>query len=73
MMYTTSIVLFYLLFYFFLAVPGLHCCAGYSIVVEKNVGYSLVAVCGLLVALASRCREQALGCADFSNYGTWVW
>ena len=59
-MYTTSLVLFYLFFYFFLAVPGLHCCAGSSLVAEKNGGYSLVAVCGLLMALASLVAEHRL-------------
>ena len=33
--------------YLFMAVLGLHCCAGFSLVVESR-GYSLVAVCGLL-------------------------
>ena len=33
--------------YLFMAVLGLHCCAGFSLVVESR-GYSIVAVCGLL-------------------------
>ena len=60
MMYTTSLVLFYLFIYLFLAMPGLHCCAGSSLVAEKNGGYSLVAVCGLLMALASLVAEHRL-------------
>ena len=38
--------------YLFLAVLGLCCCAGFSLV-EKSGGYSLVAVHGLLIAVAS--------------------
>ena len=37
--------------YLFLVTVGLHCCLGFSRVVE-SWGYSLVSVCGLLVAVA---------------------
>ena len=39
---------------FFLAVLGLRCCAGFSLVV-RGAGFSLLTVCGL-----SSCRSQAL-------------
>ena len=39
-------------FYLFLAVLGLHCCVGFSLVVASG-GYSLVAVHGLRIAVAS--------------------
>ena len=44
---------------FILAVLGLHCCVGFSLVVESR-GYSLVAVCGLLIAMASLIEEHSL-------------
>ena len=43
----------------FLAVLGLCCCGGFSLV-EASRGYSLVAVCGLLIAAASLIVEQGL-------------
>ena len=49
---------FFLFIYLFWAVLGLHCCMGFSLVSE-SVGYSLVAVCGLLIEVASRCGAQA--------------
>ena len=46
---------------------GLCCCLqDFSLVVASR-GYSLVVVCGLLIAGASRCRAQAVGCAGFST------
>ena len=42
-----------------MAVPGLHCCAGISLVVESG-GYSLVAVRGLLTVEASLVVEHRL-------------
>ena len=42
----------YLLFYSFLPMLGLHHCVGFSLV-GMNGGYSLVAVGGLLIAVAS--------------------
>ena len=44
--------------YFFLAVLGLHCCAGFSLVLEST-GYSPVAGHMFLVAGASHCGAQA--------------
>ena len=44
----------------FLAVLGFCCCSGFSLVAASG-SYSLVAVRGLLIAVASRCRTQALG------------
>ena len=43
----------------FLAVLGLHCCVGFSLV-AVNGGYSLVAVHGLLTAVASLVGEHRL-------------
>ena len=45
---------FEILLFFFLAVLGLRCCAGFSLVV-RGAGFSLLTVCGL-----SSCRSQAL-------------
>ena len=45
--------------YLFMAVLGLHCCAGFSLVVESR-GYSLVAVQGLLTVVASPAVEHGL-------------
>ena len=35
-----------------MAVLGFHCCAGFSLVAVRD-GYSLVAVCGLLITVTS--------------------
>ena len=43
----------------YLAVLGLHCCSGFSLVVASR-GYSLVAVLGLLIVVASLITEH--GC-----------
>ena len=43
--------------YLFLAVLGLHCCEGFSLVTASG-GYSLVVVPGLLVAMASLMAED---------------
>ena len=40
-----------------LAVLGLHCCAGFSLVVVSR-GCSLIVVCGLLIAVASLVAEH---------------
>ena len=53
--------------YLFLAALGLQCCTCFSLVVASG-GYSVVAVCRLLIAVASSCRTQALGHAGFSIY-----
>ena len=47
------------LFVYFLAVLGLYCCAGFSLVVASG-GYSGVAVLQLLIAGASLVVEQSL-------------
>ena len=46
--------------YLLLAVLGLCCCAGLSLVVASG-GYSLAAVCRLLIAVASLLVEHRLG------------
>ena len=46
--------------YLFLAALDLRCCVGFCLVVAIR-GYSLVVVCGLLIAVASCCRAWALG------------
>ena len=43
--------------YLFMALLGLHCCLGFSLVVESR-GYSLVAVHGLLIAVTSVVLER---------------
>ena len=48
-----------LFIYLFLAVLGLHCCSGFSLVVTSR-GYSLVAVHGLLIVVASLAAEYKL-------------
>ena len=53
---------------FLLAVPGLCCCIGFSLVVWHN-GYSLVMVLGLLIAMASLAAPWALGHKGFSGGG----
>ena len=56
--------------YLFLAVLGLHCCTGFSLV-ALNWGYSLVAVCRLLIAVTSFVAElQALGLVGFHSSST---
>ena len=44
--------LFFFLIILFLAVLGLHCCTGFSLVVARG-GYSLMAMHGLLISVAS--------------------
>ena len=48
-----------MIYFFILAVLGLHCCAGFSPVAGSG-GYSLVAVCGLLIVVASLLVEHSL-------------
>ena len=50
---------FFLIIIYFLAVLGLRCCAGFSLVVVSGA-YSLVATCGLLIAAASLIVERRL-------------
>ena len=53
-----------------MAVLGLCCCVGFSLVSESG-GYSPVAVWGLLV-VASYCRAQASEREGLSSCSTWV-
>ena len=53
--------------YLFLALRGLHCCVGFSLVVASGI-YSLVVVLGLLIAAASLFAEAC----DFSSRGSWA-
>ena len=70
--FTTRAALEALIFiYLFLTVLGLRCSAGFSLVAASG-GYSPAAGCRLLTAVASCCRAQALGWADFSSCGTWA-
>ena len=63
------------LFILCLAPLGLQCRMGLYLVAASG-GYSLAAVCGLLVVIASLCngfsccRAQALGCAGFSSWSS---
>ena len=43
----------------FMTVLGLHCCTGFTLVAASR-GYSLVAVCRLLIAVVSPVAEQGL-------------
>ena len=45
--------------FLFLAVLGVHCCAGFSLVADSEV-YSVVAVLGLRTAMSSLAAEHAL-------------
>ena len=56
--------------YLVLTVLGLHCCAGFSVVLE-NGGYSLVVVRGLLTVGASFVAEHGLSSSSaiFSDKG----
>ena len=66
-----SVALYFLLVYLFImAMLGLCCCVDFSLVVVSR-GYS-VSGCGLLTAVASRCRAQALEYAGFSSCSSWA-
>ena len=56
-------------FCLFLAVLGLHCCRGFSLVAVSR-GYSTDGVRWLLIAVTSCCGAQALGCVSFSGCDT---
>ena len=45
--------------YLFMAVLGLHCCTGFSLV-EASRSYPLVVVCWLLIVVASLVAEHGL-------------
>ena len=55
---------------YLLAALGLCCCADFSLVVVRAA--TLVAARGLLTAVASRHRAQAVGHTDFSIRGSWA-
>ena len=59
-----SSILFIYWVYLFLAVLGIHCCAGFSLVVASGAGVGVVTLdcgfLGLLVAGASLVAEQRL-------------
>ena len=55
-----NVLLLSVVFYLFLAVLGLHCCTGISLVAVSRC-CALVAVHGLLIAVASLVEGQALG------------
>ena len=55
--------IYFIICFYFLAALGLRCCAqAFSSCGEQ--GLLFVAVCGLLIAVASRCRARALGTRD---------
>ena len=72
----------FLIIYLFLALLGLCCCLGFSIVVTGR-GYSLVAVCRFLTLSLSFffggrggglscCKKWAVGCVGFTACGFWT-
>ena len=63
--------LFIYFIYSLLAVLGFHCCAGFCLVAESR-GHSLVAVCRLLLVVASLVGPQAVGHKGFSSCSTWA-
>ena len=52
-----SYLYFFFFFPFLMDVLAFHCCVGFSLV-EANRGYSLVVMCGLLIAMASLVLEH---------------
>ena len=59
----------YLLTYLFLAALGLRCCTQAFSSCSKR-GLLFVAVCGLLIVVASLVAEQGSRCTGFSSCGT---
>ena len=57
--------------YLFVAMQGLQCCAGFSLVAVSRA-FSLAVACGLLTVVASRGRAQGPGCSGFSCCSTWA-
>ena len=66
-----GLVLFTNLMYLFVAVLGLHCCRGFSLVVLSR-GYSLVVVNGLLVEAASLVWSTGSRFTGFSSCSSWA-
>ena len=56
--------------YLFLAVLGLRCCAGFFSRIAESGSYSLVAVSGLLIGVASLVSEH--GHMGFSSCNMWA-
>ena len=56
--------------YLFLAVLGLCCCVGFSLVVAR--GASSLAAGGLLIRVASHWGTRALGLLGFSSCSPWA-
>ena len=54
-----SFLIYVSFIYLFLAVQGLRCCVGFPLVTAGR-GYSLVALCWLLVAVVSLITEHGL-------------
>jgi len=57
--------------YLFVAVLGLHCCRGFSLIVVSR-GYSLVVVNGLLVEAASLVRSTGSRFTGFGSCSSWA-
>ena len=57
--------------YLLLAVLGVHCCAGFSLVAESG-GYTLVALRGFLIAVASLVVEHHSRSRGLSGGGSWA-
>ena len=62
--------------YLFLAMLGLHCCSGFSLVVASG-GYPLVAVLRLLIAVAFLVAEHGhvlghVGLQELQHVGSWA-
>ena len=66
-----GLVLFTNLMYLFVAVLGLHCCRGFSLVVLSR-GCSLVVVNGLLVEAASLVWSTGSRFTGFSSCSSWA-
>ena len=60
------------LFMYLLPVLGLHCCTGCSLAIA-SWGYSLVAVQGLLTAVAFLVAEHGPRAPGLSSCGTWAY
>ena len=67
----SSLQIFYNFIYLFLAVLALCCCTGFFLVAASG-GYSRVAACGLLIAVASIVAESGLLVRGLSSGGTWA-
>ena len=60
-----------LFIFLFLAMLGLYCCAGFSLVVESG-GYSLVAVQRLLTKVTSLVTEHGSTKHGLSSFSSWA-